>query len=174
MATNIILFFLPPIKAHLMSICQATRKRQVKLISMEHPKMTYLFYLDRIETAQHHHHFRHHSTSRPESLTDAFPDKPKILKFNSFSHSKNPQLSDHNPMPTTSGERSGEKKKKDPLKDYHFYLCSLNLSWFESDKRTTSNISPTTVANRWRRRQRQRSDYSIPISGTCGTWSSHY
>ena len=61
-----------------------------------------------METSQQPHHPRHHSFSRPESLTDVVQDKTKI---SFISHSKNPQSSDNDPTPTTSEERSGEEIK---------------------------------------------------------------
>ena len=70
----------------------------------------------RMETSHHHHHPRHHSTntSLSESLTggDIIQDETNTVTIKFSSRSKNSQSFDNNPTPTTSGERSGEWKKK--------------------------------------------------------------
>ena len=63
-----------------------------------------------METHQPQHHLHHRSAS----LSDVAQDKKfKIIRFSS--RPKTNQSSDNNPTPTTSGHRSGESKKQDPL-----------------------------------------------------------
>ena len=88
----------------------------------------------RMETSHHHHHLRHHSTntSLSESLTgDIVQDETNIVTIKFSSRSRNSQSFDNNPTPTTSGERSGEWKKKDPSikgSSFLFFIYSFKFS----------------------------------------------
>lgn len=131
MATNTILPVLLSIMTNRASERQATRNRQVKSVSTS----TFITEDDwftstgRLDTPYHHHHHdRHYPASGPESPTDtadATQDKPKIIRFSSSS--ENPQPLSIPDATSSSGEKSGGRKKTPFFKKKLFLLTSSNL-----------------------------------------------